>query len=227
MQEPLKVTGGQESYFTGILESYLRAKGISYENPPFTMDAFMHACSLTGFAQIPQALCPDGTWLVDTTLIMDYLNRVHPEPRTSPTDPATNFIALLLEDYAQEWLWRPAMHYRWSFKLSAEAASSWLASAASDSEESLKKNKAFFFDRQMSTFVVGDGVTDETKPAVESSYHHALTTLEAIFASRDFILGDRPTQADFGFMGPFFRHFFCDPDPARIMRAVAPGVHEG
>ncbi len=226
MQEPLKVTGGQESYFTGILESYLRAKGIPYENPPFTMDAFMHACSLTGFAQIPQALCPDGTWLVDTTLIMDYLNRVHPEPRTSPTDPATNFIALLLEDYDQEWLWRTAMHYRWSFKISAEVESTWLASAASDSEESLAENKKFFFERQLNTFVIGDGVTSETKEAVESSYYHAIETLEAIFAKRDFMLGDRPTQADFGFFGPFFRHFFCDPDPARIMREIAPGVNE-
>ena len=226
MQEPLKVTGGQESYFTGILESYLRAKGIPYENPPLTMDRMMNALSQTGFLQIPQALRPDGTWLVDTTLIMDYLNREHPEPRTSPTDPAATFIALLLEDYAQEWLWRAAMHYRWSFKNSAKLESNWLASAASDSEESLAKNEEFFFNRQLSIFVDGDGVNSETKEAVESSYYHALRTLEAIFAKRDFILGDRPTQADFGFFGPFFRHFFCDPDPVRIMREIAPGVHE-
>ncbi len=226
MQGPLKVTGGQESYFTGILESYLRAKGIPYENPPFEMDAMVRVTMHNGHQQIPQAECPDGTWLVDTTLIMDYLNRVNPEPRTSPTDPAANFVALLLEDYAQEWLWRPAMHYRWSFKNSAELESNWLASAASDSEESLAKNKEFFFNRQLSIFVDGDGVNSETKEAVESSYYHALKTLEAIFAKRDFILGDRPTQADFGFFGPFFRHFFCDPDPARIMREIAPGVHE-
>jgi hypothetical protein len=96
----------------------------------------------------------------------------------------------------------------------------------SDSEESLAKNKKFFFDRQYNIFVAGDGVNSETKKAVESSYYHALKTLEAIFAKRDFILGDRPTQADFGFFGPFFRHFFSDPDPVRIMREIAPGVHE-
>jgi hypothetical protein len=27
-------------------------------------------------------------------------------------------------------------------------------------------------------------------------------------------------------MGPMFRHFFCDPDPARLMRDTAPGVQE-
>ena len=29
-----------------------------------------------------------------------------------PADPMLRFAALLIEDYADEWLWRPAMHYR-------------------------------------------------------------------------------------------------------------------
>jgi len=226
MQETLKVIGAQESYFTGKLEAYLRAKGIPYLNVPFTMEELQQAAAHTGVFQIPQVACPDGSWLVDTTLIIDCLDRVHPEPRVSPTDPATNFVALLLEDYADEWMWRSAMHYRWSFNNGAELLSSWLAEHSPESDVSLAEKKATWYARQKGTFVDGDGVTGETRAAVESSYHHALTTLEAIFASRDFILGDRPTQADFGFMGPMFRHFFCDPDPARLMRDTAPGVHE-
>jgi glutathione S-transferase len=226
MPEALKVIGGQESYFTGKLEAYLRAKGIAYQNIPFTMAALEKAASHTGFFQIPQVECPDGNWLVDTSLIIDYLEQQHPEPRTTPTDPAANFIALLLEDYADEWLWRPAMHYRWSFDCGAELVSSWLSEHSAETNVSLAHKKATWRVRQKSTFVDGDGVTDENRAAVESSYHHALTTLETIFANRDFILGDRPTQADFGFMGPMFRHFFCDPDPARLMRDTAPGVHE-
>mgnify|MGYP001823175058 CR=1 FL=1 len=226
MQEALKVIGGHESYFTGKLEAYLRAKGISYQNVPFTMEALQQAAMHTGFFQIPQVECPDGSWLVDTTPTIAYLERVHPQPSTSPIDAAANFIALLLEDYADEWLWRPAMHYRWSFPNSAELMSSWLAEHMTDPELSMAEKKAFFYERQKSTFVDGDGVTSETHAAVEASYHHALYALEGIFARRDFILGDRPTQADFGFMGPMFRHFFCDPDPAKLMRATAPGVQE-
>jgi len=222
----LTVIGGQESYFTGKLEAYLRAKGIPYHNASFTMEALTEAASHTGFFQIPQVACADGSWLVDTSLIIDYLDRQHPEPRTSPTDPAANVIALLLEDYADEWLWRPAMHYRWSFDSSAELLSSWLAEHSPEEDGSLAEKKAFWVARQKGTFVDGDGVTDTTRAAVESSYRHALDTLEVIFSKRDFILGDRPTQADFGFMGPLFRHFFCDPDPARIMRDTAPGVQE-
>jgi len=226
MQQKLKVIGGQESYFAGKLEAYLRAKGIPYHNVPFTMEELQVAATHTGFFQIPQVECPDGSWLIDTTLIIDYLDRLHPEPKTSPTDPAANFIALLLEDYADEWLWRPAMHYRWSFDNGAELLSSWLAEHSPETDVSLADKKAGWIERQKGVFVDGDGVTVETRAAVESSYHHARTSLEAIFEKRDFILGDRPTQADFGFMGPMFRHFFCDPDPARMMRDTAPGVQE-
>jgi glutathione S-transferase len=226
MQEALKVIGGHESYFTGKLEAYLRAKGIAYQNIPFTMAALEKAASHTGFFQIPQVECADGSWLVDTSLIIEYLDQQHPEPVTIPTDPAANFIALLLEDYADEWLWRPAMHYRWSFDNGAELLSSWLSEHSPETDVSLAEKKATWRARQKGTFVDGDGVTEENRAAVESSYHHALSTLETLFEKRDFILGDRPTQADFGFMGPMFRHFFCDPDPARLMRDTAPGVQE-
>ena len=226
MGKKLKVIGAHESYFTGKLETYLRTKGIAYENVPFTPELLQEVADQTGIFQIPQVLCPDGSWLVDTTLIIDYLDRMHPEPVTTPIDPEARFVALLLEDYADEWLWRPAMHFRWSYANSSELLSSWLSEHIPDPNLSLEEKKAAMFARQKGIFVDGDGVTSETRPAVESSYYAALSALEEIFKTRDFILGDRPTRADFGFMGPMFRHFFCDPDPGRIMRDRAPGVLE-
>ena len=118
------------------------------------------------------------------------------------------------------------MHYRWSFDNSAELLSSWLSEHSPETDVSLAEKKATWRARQKGIFVDGDGVTEETRAAVESRYHHALSSLETLFEKRDFMLGDRPTQADFGFMGPMFRHFFCDPDPARLMRDTAPGVQE-
>jgi glutathione S-transferase len=226
MNNKLKVLGGQESYFTGKLESYLRSKGLPYENTPFTMEELQKTCDITGFFQIPQVNCADNSWLVDTTLIIAYLDRQHPEPKTVAVDPAANFISLLLEDYADEWMWRPAMHYRWSFPNSTELLSSWLAEHSPETDVSMADKKAGWTERQQSIFVQGDGVTEKNRATVEASYLDALAALEIIFKQRDFILGDRPTQADFGFMGPMFRHFFCDPDPARIMRDTAPAVHE-
>ena len=44
-----------------------------------------------------------------------WLEREQPGPSASPADPVQRYLSLLVEDYADEWLWRPAMYYRWSF----------------------------------------------------------------------------------------------------------------
>ena len=180
----------------------------------------------TGVVQIPQVECPDGSWLADTTPIIQYFERTRPEPSFTPRDPATAFASLLIEDYADEWLWRPAMHYRWSFPTTAALMSAWLAEHVRERRAPEWMKRLYWRRRQLGTFVVGDGVTPATRVAVEAAYLDTLATLDAVFVVRPFVLGERPTAADFGFMAPLFRHFFCDPAPARIMRERAPAVHE-
>jgi hypothetical protein len=76
------------------------------------------------------------------------------------------------------------------------------------------------------TFVRRDGVTASTWHATEAVYLETLAALESILRARPFVMGDRPTPADFGFFGSMFRHFSSDPTPARIMRRNAPAVYE-
>ncbi len=175
---------------------------------------------------MPQVECPDGSWLVDSTLIIEHFEKVRPDPRVTPSDPAVRFISRLIEDYADEWLWRPAMHYRWSFPETARLMSAWLAEHLRESRLPQWLKRRYWLRRQFGTFVRGDGVTAGTRAEVEASYLETLSTLESVFAIRPYVLGARPTEADFGFFGPLFRHFFCDPAPARIMRERAPGVQE-
>lgn len=223
---PLLVYGTTASYFTGKLEGYLRAKGIAYRLEPFSESSMRRCVAHTGLVQIPQVECPDGSWLIDTTLIIEHLERVRPEPMVSPREPAVGFVSRLIEDYADEWMWRPAMHYRWSFPETARLMSTWLAEHTAERRAPQWMKRRWWRRRQYRTFVAGDGVTGETRATVEASYLDSLDALESIFASRPFVLGLRPTEADFGFFGPLFRHFSCDPAPARIMRERAPGVLE-
>ena len=222
----LIVYGTDCSYYTGKLEAYLRAKGIAYRLEPFSPSNLARAGRHTGVMQIPQVECPDGTWLVDTTLIIEHFERTRPEPVLHATDPATSFVSLLLEDYADEWLWRPAMHYRWSFPETARLMSAWLAEHVAERRVPAWLKRRFWRTRQYRTFVRGDGVSSETRAAVEASYLQTLHALEAIFRTRPYVLGARPTEADFGFFASMFRHFFSDPAPGRLMRERAPGVHE-
>jgi hypothetical protein len=55
---------------------------------------------------------------------------VRPEPAVTPREPALAFVSRLVEDYADEWLWRPAMHYRWSYPETARLMSAWLSEHA-------------------------------------------------------------------------------------------------
>ena len=223
---PLVVYGTTCSYYTGKLEAYLRAKAIPYRLEPFSESNMRRCADHTGIVQIPQVECPDGSWLIDTTLIIEHFERSRPTPAITPRDPVVAFVSRVIEDYADEWLWRPAMHYRWSFPETARLMSAWLAEHVAERRAPQWLKRRYWHVRQYGRFVKGDGVTDQTRAAVEASYVDTLTTLEAVFARRPFVLGVRPTEADFGFFAPLFRHFFSDPAPARIMRERAPGVQE-
>jgi hypothetical protein len=118
------------------------------------------------------------------------------------------------------------MHFRWSYPETARLMSAWLAEHVAERSVPQWVKRLYWRRRQFGTFVSGDGVTDDTRDAVESFYLDTLTALESAFARHPFVLGARPTEADFGFFGPLFRHFFSDPAPARIMRVRAPGVQE-
>ena len=70
----------------------------------------------TGAAQMPAVELPDGRWMTDTTPMIEWLEAQQPEPAVIPRDPLQAFASRLVEDYADEWLWRPALHYRWSYR---------------------------------------------------------------------------------------------------------------
>jgi len=224
----LKVYGLNVSYFTGKLETYLRYKEIPYELCPMTAKEFTRTIpEKTGALQMPAVELPDGRWITDTSPIIDWLETEHTSHLILPDDPVQAFVCRLIEDYADEWLWRPAMHYRWSYPASSKllarqisdvvaremTAPSWLVR--------WRTNK-----RQKYNFVERDGVTDETRPHVEGCYLKLLKILEEIFAKRPYIFGDKPSLADIGLSGPMLRHFSMDPTPAEIMRETSPSVME-
>ncbi len=221
----MTVYGSKVSYFTGKLESYLRYKGIAYR----LSAAYSRRAEIVenvGAMQLPVVQCADGRWMSDTTPILQFLESEHPTSTIFPPDPAVRFIALLLEDYADEWLWRPAMHYRWSYAHDRELLSSLLVDELM-THVSLPRfaKRRFLQARQRLGFVVWDGVGPSTRAHVEAGYAAALDHLSALLESRWFLLGDAPSVADFGLMGPMLRHFGQDPTPAELMRRQAPKVY--
>ena len=225
--QPIKLYGCDISYFTGKLEMYFRSKGIPYQFVSMTMSTFEGEIrQQTGIAQMPALQLGDGRWMTDSTPIIDWFETEHPTPAITPTDPVQRFFSLLLEDYADEWLWRPAMHFRWYNDEGAMYASRRLVNTMGADAPGPGFIKRFMIRRRQRNYTVGDGITEQNRLAVESIYDRNLAALEAILQQRPYLLGASPSLADIGFMGSMFRHFGEDPLPSEIMRQSAPAVAE-
>ncbi len=222
---PLEVYGPEVSYFTGKLEAVLRYKELPYARIARAPDRSL--ARATGVAQVPALRLADGRWLTDTTPIIAWLDEQFCEYPVTPPDPLLAFVSRLVEDFADEWLWRPAMHYRWDYAQDAQHLSRILADELMGHIALPGPLKRLFVRRrQRGWFTRGDGVSPRTWDHVEKIYLDSLAQLRAVFETRPYLLGTRPSLADFGFFGSMFRHFGHDPTASRIMRETAPAVYE-
>lgn len=223
----MRLHGLNLSYFTGKLQAYLRYVELPFAFAEMDSAAMRRAARATGMAQMPALELADGRWMTDTTATIGWIEARRGGPAVIPEDPALAYLSRLVEDYADEWLWRPALHYRWSYAADTALMGRRIAAEMlRDVPGPLALRTALIIRRQQAKYVRGDGVTQATRGHVEDIYRRNLGWLEAMLATRPFLLGERPSLADFGFMGPMFRHFSLDPTPARIMRDTAPGVYE-
>jgi glutathione S-transferase len=221
----IRVYGSRISYYAGKLETYLRYRGIKYELMPM-FDYAREIRAGAGALQSPVVQLEDGRWISDSTPMLAWFEAQRDGASIYPEDSGMRFLALLLEDHADEWLWRPAMHYRWSYRQDREHASGVLADEQLSSLRRPRFAKRWgIARRQLGGFVRRDGVTAATREHVERTAMAAFDGLDAILAERPFLLGERPTIVDFGFVGPMFRHFAQDPTPAELMRQRAPRVY--
>ncbi len=221
------VFGSKISYFTGKFETYLRYKEIPYTFRALDLRHYVWVVPRRlGATQLPSVRLDDGRWMSDTTPMIAWLEARNPQPRVIPEEPLQRFVSLLLEDYADEWLWRPAMHYRWSFAADRHLAGTQLAQELIALPAPLSLRRALVTRRQRRMFVRGDGIDRHTRDHAEGSVHTLLKHLEPIFQQRPFLFGERPTIADVGLMGPAWRHFVHDPTPARLMQDTAPATYE-
>lgn len=222
----MKVWGVSVSYYTGKLEAYLRYKGLAYEmEHPFADQKRIKG--LAGAIQVPILERDDGRWMSDSTPTIQHLEKEFPERPVLPTDPVVRFIALLIEDYADEWLWRSAMHYRWSYEHDRELLSRILADEVTTHLRLPRFIRRYMVKkRQLTRWVLQDGVSEETREHVEAGFFNAMSAMEAMLKNRPYLLGDTPSIADIGMMGPMLRHFGQDPTPTAIMRNEWPAIAE-
>ena len=224
----LTVYGSAISYYTGKFEGYLRYKEIPYRFVELKPMVGQRLAKETGASQMPAVELPDGRFMTDTTPMIDWFESNYPtQPSVIPPDPLQAFASRLVEDYAEEWLWRPAMHFRWNYRQDAYLLSRKIVDELMTGIPLPGILKRFVIRRrQQGIYVRRDGVTRQTWEHVENSYFETLNRLAGIFEACPYLLGNAPTLADFGFFASMFRHFSQDPTAAEHMRQRAPAVFE-
>jgi glutathione S-transferase len=205
------------SYFSAKIRPLLRYKRIAYTEIDPDMSAYMSTIiPRTGVAFIPVVMTDRDEVLQDTPRIIDRIEQLVPAPAVIPADAVARTVAEIIQDFADEALILPAMHFRWSFpEQRAWIVRDWTRHMG---PEAVKMTE------RMSGSLPMLGITDKTRAAIDGWYGHLLNLLDAHLAQHRFLLGDRLTLADLGMIGPFYPHLGRDPIPAARMRQRAPRV---
>lgn len=246
----------EHSYFSGKVRAYLRFKhrnnalGPGYEDVLATAELIQGLLiPRSGSGAVPQLEAPDGSWVQDTSEIIDFCEAAHPEAPILPdpvTSPRQHLVSHLIELLADEWLVVPAFWERWYFSEPGRSPShlafneqQWGAILAPDAPGPGRRAAgAAFFEaafgisharsdpKGVYAGLVHLGVTEATEAAWQASLHRVLGLLEAHFGSHDYVLGGRPSLADFGLLGPLYAHLYRDAVPGFALRTHFPLVAE-
>lgn len=213
------------SYFSGKIEAYLKYKNIPYQ--PVDIDYFNlnDIARATGVKKVPAIKTADQLWLHDSTPMMQWFEQRYPHAPVLPEDPALRFITLLLEDYGDEWLWRPAMWWRWVPKASRLSVG-WGLGESLFSRYLARPVGWYFGFRQLNEWLWKDGVDKNNADKVRDMLFREFEFLEPLLEQQPYLLGSHPSAADFGFFASMFRHFGNDPVSAEVMRRQAPNTYE-
>ena len=224
MRPDLILYGWQLSYYTGKLRSYLRYKGIPFDEREVDLLTLVWRIKRkTGEVVMPVLVTPEGEWLQDTSAIIDRLELQQPQPAIAPAGPVQRFASSLLEAWGDEW-WVPiAMHTRWSYAenyalFEREAGHSLLPRAPAWLQRRVVARMA----NSLRGYLGAVGVRAEQLPLLDGWTRQMLDLLEAHFAQRAYLLGERPSLGDFGLAGPMMAHLGRDPWPARELIAPRP-----
>lgn len=219
-----RVYGMTQSYFTRKLTGYLDYKGI-----PYLLRRFAGANRSVREAGWPGAMpvvkTPDGEFMWDTTAMIHHLESRFPEPRVFPADPVLRFIDYVLEDALDEWFYRPAVGSRWFYEENHRVGG-WELARDATHELEVPCDQAYA--------VVKAHVTATCEPFGVTAANIDLwigeilrpwfRAMGAHLAAHPFLLGGRPSLADFAFFGGNAAHFINDPLCRRWVDADAPAI---
>ncbi len=222
--DPFIVHGIRVSYFTRKVTGYLDHKGIPWDLAP-SVGLNWAAMEAGWNGGIPVVTTPDQEMIWDSTSIICHLETRHPSASVHPADPTLRFLDFLLDDFSDEWFYRHAVGTRWLMPENTASGSLDIA------REAIFEIPAPFDDvrsmvaESMTGCLPRLGTTPDNIDAwVGDSLVPWLTAFGAHLDNHDYLLGGRPSLADFAFFGGNAAHFINDPWCLRLTQATSPAV---
>jgi glutathione S-transferase len=215
------------SLYAGKARSYLTKKGIGFDERMSSDPRFLgEVVEAVGHRVLPVLETPAGELIQDTSAIIDHCEAHHPEPVLCPPGGVQRVVAAFLDAFGSNYLLPLAMHYRWSYREQQELflRTEFARGIPIDVPFPDRLELAGKLMARFNGFLPNLGVTPEAIPAMEESYRELLAVLEAHLRVHPYLLGGRPSLADFGMMAPLYAHLARDPVPAFLMRTTAPSV---
>ena len=156
----------------------------------------------TGKTMVPVILTPDDRALNDSTAIAAEIERAVPRPPTRWKDPETDTVAMLLEDYADEWLVRIMLCSRWYHATDAAQNTAIIACGMTHGVPGLDFQRAA---REFPPGIVSNlpkmGATPGNAEQWYAMLPRILSAISAALARSLFLTGSGPHLLDFAVYG--------------------------
>ena len=229
MTEPhLTLYGQKLSWYSTKVRAYLQFKGIDFfEQSPSLIDYYWNFRRRFGDPAIPVVKTPAGEWLQDSSIIIERLEILHPQPSIVPANPVQCFAASLMELWADEFWHTAAVHTRWSYP--EQNYPLWEAELgrgfAPGFPVFLQRRLAAIPKQMMLDYLPVLGIVKEQVPLIDRWIALQLDALDAHFSTMPYLLGSRPSIADFALFGPLDGHIYRDVSSRGPLIDTRPQLH--
>lgn len=219
-----RLFGAETSPYSVKVRSFLRYKGVDFEWIGRSKATDEEFAALARVPTVPLLLSPSRPANQDSTSILATVEADHTEPSAVPDDPACAALALILEDYADEWLNKLMFFNRWGQKPDRELAGDRTMEQLLDGDlPRAKKKTRDQIVKRMRDRLPLVGVEKKNEKVLKPSFERFFTLLNAHLEKHLFLFGGRPSAADFAIAGQVAQ-LLLDPTPADWLRAQAPFV---
>ena len=227
-EDHYRIWQSQCSPYSYKVMTYMNYKGIPYKRVNANMAELEWAKQVAGQSIVPILLTPDEQVMQDSTPIIEYFEKEFPEKHTIPDDNKLAFIMWLIEDFSDEYIPRMQMHTRWGNEQNRQTISHKIARNILYGIPGMQvKDLAPVILNRQSSFNIHLGLeSDEAKANMDQQVLDLLAILEQHFEQHQFLLGFKPSVADFALFGPLKIHLYDDPQSNQILENQAPNTVE-